>query len=810
MAELVRNNEFKSRPRESDRTTRAPLPWWDRLKYTVVLVSAFWLFVWIDLGNNPIMPVRDAVDQTIRGKWWIFVLLGLELSRQVHYLLAEHSSAYYLWWTRGVCGGWNRRADRINPWNRYRMARAWKWLIFLVVADIALAKIFDEPYSTSLLKLFSLPSKLFDWLGTFGFILFSLGVGILQFAGIFWFMSKGGVEVYYPDDVQTRFEDVWGQDGVLEKVQENLIFLENPESIESRGGHVPGGILLYGPPGTGKTLMAEAVAGETGNPYVFVEPGAFSNMFFGVGVLKVRSLFKKLRKLALKYGGVIVFFDEADALGNRGQLSGMPSVRKPSITESCNCSAYLSAPTRQAMWEELSAAAADDTGRGGVRRFFMGGMGRGGGDPMALTALLAQISGLKKPRGIVNRYVRRALNMRPKPPPKYRILIMMATNMPDSLDPAFLRPGRIDRIYKVGYPAKEGRKRTFEGYFAKVHHELSDDQMDKLATMSPHATGATIKDMVNEALVNAIRDGRDTITWPDVLRAKHTKEHGIPDDTQHIPRERHEVAIHEACHAIAFYRLHRGVAIDVATIERRGDVGGFVAPIPLEDQFSTWKSEYEVDIMISLASLAGERMFFDGDSSGGVGGGDLPTATSVAMRMEAFLGMGQTVASHLVTKAGNARALGQSVETGTDRQWLETPFGERVEARLRELLARVGTVLQKDRVMVLALAHAMEQHRTISGEDITAIMQGTVGPVVDGRVYHDPAFLEEIEAYHRAALKAHHEFTPVQLALPIPRQDDSLGWSAPRVVPQPRPSLPLDQGGSPPASGPPPSRPPER
>ena len=83
---------------------------------------------------------------------------------------------------------------------------------------------------------------------------------------------------------------------------------------------MPGGILLWGPPGTGKTLMAEAVAGETGKPYVFVDPGAFINMFMGVGILKVKSLFRKLRKLALRYGGVIVFFDEADSLGNRGQL----------------------------------------------------------------------------------------------------------------------------------------------------------------------------------------------------------------------------------------------------------------------------------------------------------------------------------------------------------------------------------------------------------------------------------------------------------------------------------------------------------
>ncbi len=121
-----------------------------------------------------------------------------------------------------------------------------------------------------------------------------------------------------PDEIETRFGDVKGQDAVLDRVQENMIFLDDPESIEKRGGYVPGGILLWGPPGTGKTLMAQAVAGETAKPFVSVDPGAFINMFMGVGILKVKSLYRKLRRLALRYGGVIVFFDEADSLGNRG------------------------------------------------------------------------------------------------------------------------------------------------------------------------------------------------------------------------------------------------------------------------------------------------------------------------------------------------------------------------------------------------------------------------------------------------------------------------------------------------------------
>src|SRR5664279_4693421 len=101
-----------------------------------------------------------------------------------------------------------------------------------------------------------------------------------------------------------------------------------------------------------------------------------------------------------------------------------------------------------------------------------GGMNNGGGMG-TLQALLTELSGLKKPRGFFNRTVRKTLGMRPKPPPKYRILVMMATNLPDALDPALLRPGRIDRTYRVGYPSKSGRIRTYQGYLDKTKHNLT-------------------------------------------------------------------------------------------------------------------------------------------------------------------------------------------------------------------------------------------------------------------------------------------------------------------------------------------------
>jgi SpoVK/Ycf46/Vps4 family AAA+-type ATPase len=202
--------------------------------------------------------------------------------------------------------------------------------------------------------------------------------------------------------------------------------------------------------------------------------------------------------------------------------------------------------------------------------------------------------------------------MRPKPPPKYRILIMMATNMPSALDEALLRPGRIDRIYHVGYPAKQGRKRTYEGYLSKVNHEISEEQLDRLATITPYATGASIKDMVNEALIVAIRDGRDTITWNDVVRAKLLKSVGPPEGVDYIERERHAVAVHEACHAVWVTWSSRQRSIPLPF--RRARAPRLRPSDPVEERFGLALGVRGVH-HTSLASLVGERMFFGGDNS---------------------------------------------------------------------------------------------------------------------------------------------------------------------------------------------------
>ena len=742
-----------SRPRDTDRKTRIHLSFYDRIKFLLFFGLTYLILTWSSLADNPILSVEDALRETANSKSWLLVLAGIEVIRQVHFILAELLAPYHGIWKR-YFDFVDRQIHRLSDWTRFRLSRAIKWALVVLLLAVILGAIYDEP---PVKALFLAPKAFLSALPFLAQLMFAVVFIVIQFAALFYFLSRGGVDTYFPDDIRTRFSDVWGQDHVLNRIRENLLFLETPEEIEKHGGYVPGGILLWGPPGTGKTLMAESMAGESGKPFVFVDPGAFTNMFIGIGVLKVKSLFRKLRKLALRYGGVVVFFDEADALGNRGIITqGGPqrtsTMNKSEIFESnCHGGTYLSDSAVSAITRE---------------KFVMGGAAGGGGAGSGtLQALLTELSGLKKPRGFFNRIVRRTLGMRPKNPPKYRILVVMATNMPESLDEALLRPGRIDRMYRVGYPSKAGRIRTYEGYLSKVSHSLTAEEIDKIATITPYATGATIKDTINEALIMAIRNGRTSIEWSDIIKAKQQKELGPSEDVEYIERERHAVAVHEACHAVMAHRTRQHMSIDLATIEKGSDYLGMVASIPPDDQFTRWKSEYQSDILVSLASLAGERMFFEGDNSSGVSG-DLESATTIASLMEGHWGMGSTISSHVSNRRFEMGAPGGPKGKDDSEKQMRMALSDRIEENLGKLLVQAEEILRENRNQVLALAHALETFKTMSGEDVAAVIEGVQGSIVDGRPYLDPTFLAEIEKYHAASVVAHREHRVPDVHLP--------------------------------------------
>ncbi|MCY3652880.1 MAG: AAA family ATPase [bacterium] len=704
-------------------------PTWDRMKFIVLILFLLGVLISSKVTGpftTFIQAVQDTWNETFGRA--LFIALPLEFLRQVHYLVSEKWGVYNRFWTRSIFGGMERQAHRwFKPWTRFRLGRYVRFLVFLLILG-AVVDYFVADVNSPVEAIIQLPRILARNFQQFIFFLFYPLFLILQFGALFWFLSRGGVDTVMPEEIETRYTDVWGQDHVLELVRENVGFLEKPDQIEAKGGYIPGGILLWGPPGTGKTLIAEATAGEVGLPFVFVEPGAFINMFFGVGILKVKGLFRKLRKLALRHGGVVVFFDEADALGSRGALAqggGPPQPASPFGT-GCNAWSYLS-PQSLSIIDEASQTEAtnlpeaDQPLPGNRRnRIIMGG-GMGGGGMGTLQALLTEISGLKKPRGITNK-VRKALGMKPKPPPKYRIFIMMATNLPSVLDPALLRPGRIDRIYKVGYPTKEGRVRTFEGYLAKVSHNISDQQVDELAAKTPYYSGAKIKDLVNEALILAQRDDRDTVEWDDIWKAKTLKEMGPAEGFEYVEREEFAVAVHEASHAVAAHLLKENADIDVATIERRGDVGGFVSYIPLEDRFVQWKTELEIDIKVSIASLAGERMFFQNDNSMGVGG-DLRNATTISSRMVGVWGMGDNIAS----SAGLPRHVLDQPPDPTDR--IVETMSSQIELRLRRLYDEVYSMLEEHKVAIFNVATRLQEKKTISGQEVAEIIGVEAGSI---------------------------------------------------------------------------------
>ncbi|HYZ46408.1 MAG TPA: ATPase, partial [Actinomycetota bacterium] len=212
--------------------------------------------------------------------------------------------------------------------------------------------------------------------------------------------------------------------------------------------------------------------------------------------------------------------------------------------------------------------------------------------------------------------------------------------------------------------------------------------------------------------------------------------------------------------------IRQHLTIDMATIEKGGNYLGMVASIPPEDQFTRWRTEYEADIMVFVASLAGERAFFDGDSSSGVSG-DLEGATQIATMMEGYWGMGSTVASHGVTHRVGLGGGGRPGKDEKDADLLKGDLGERIEEKLSSLMERSQKMLEENRREVMAVAHALETNKTVTGEDIEAIIEGRQGPLIDGRPYHTSEFAAMAEDYHAQVVTAHKSHTQVRVPLPV-------------------------------------------
>ncbi|HZD18380.1 MAG TPA: AAA family ATPase [Actinomycetota bacterium] len=509
------------------------------------------------------------------------------------------------------------------------------------------------------------------------YLIFIMSFVVLQFVAMFWFLARGNSYIIYPNEYDISFEDVRGQPAAVQSTREVLRVFEGFKDFKQMGGYPPHGILFEGPPGTGKTLMAKAVAGASGVPFLYATGSGFANMFIGIGNLKVRRLFTKARNLSDKYGGAVIFIDELDAVGG----------------------------TRGTVTERSTTDRATD-------RVIMGGMGMGGGGLGIVNELLVQMDGLIVPRGIW-RHVRRIV-FRAKPKvPFYNILIIGATNRAATLDPALLRPGRFDRKIHVGLPDAEGRQDICRYYLAKVRHEPIDHA--KLARMTVGYSPAMLKNIVNEALLFALQDGRDALRWDDLWQAKLTEEIGLKQPVKYSQREKEMVAIHEAAHAVASYSLERGeLQIQVITIQKRESALGLVSTQEIEEMFLRTQKQLLARMEVSLAGLVAEEIWYGQSTSGP--SSDLVNATRTAAAYVGLFGMGRSLIS--------VGAIGASPMDGDPigRVLGDPERKKEVDALLNDRKDRVRNLLLKKRRVVEGVRDALLEREELVGDEIEMLM----------------------------------------------------------------------------------------
>jgi ATP-dependent Zn protease len=514
------------------------------------------------------------------------------------------------------------------------------------------------------------------------FIQFAVMVSLtlFQLGIMFYAMVKvGSYKIVMPGTVGVSFDDVWGQDDAVRKVKEQVALLEDSDDIEAAGGYMPKGLLLYGPPGTGKTYLAKAAANYSSKPLILVPPGAFQATFVGINLLKVWTLFRTIRKLARRYGGVIVFIDEIDSLGSRG--GAVEGQDRPAVCHAPGCVPFA----RRAEGGEPLKIVVDGGG---------GGMG-------TLEAFLSAMDGMEEPRGLLNRILV-FLGFKPLQPYEYKYVMMGATNMMNRLDPALLRAGRFGRKIHVTYPKVEGRQRTYEGYLGRVTNDLTPANVEWAARNHARGTGAEIQDIVNEALLVSFRDDRDDpgiIRFPDLVHAMVWTKFGEGEGQFEREDARWKVAVHEAGHAVAFHLLssHRQ-AIWFASIEQRGDTGGMVVPTPLQEDWILTRDELLADIQVALASRVAEEMLLGTTTNGH--GGDGMSATSDAMKMVNY---------------GQAENIGAwPADTKELRR--------QTEGILSEALTSCRALLSTHDDDILAVAELLRDRGTVTGDEIAAVL----------------------------------------------------------------------------------------
>ena len=521
--------------------------------------------------------------------------------------------------------------------------------------------------------------------------------------------------LYRPEQISTRLDDVKGIDPVKEDVIRSLnLFLAHKTFASEMGGTPRRGLLFEGLPGTGKTFLAKAMAREAGVPFLFVSATSFQSMYYGATARKIRSYFKKLRKVARQEGGAIGFIEEIDAIAMaRGGLSATVMPNSVSALGINACGGLTSLPSGYGRPAGLvTSPSIHSEGVGGV-----------------VNELLVQMQSFDEPTGLqkmrtklvdrVNLLLPMEHQLNRPEPPSTNLLLIAATNRADNLDPALLRPGRFDRRLTFEVPTKSGRREIIDHYLsAKAHGPELDleERRESLAAATQSYTPVMIEHLLDEALVNAVRRGDSGMSWPDVEKARLTEEVGMGQPVSYTAHERRLIATHEAGHATAAFLAAPDRRLEVLTIVKRRSALGMLAHGDSEEVYTRSKTQMLALIQIALGGQCAEEIFF-GDISTGPGG-DLLYATNVAAEMVGSCGMVNSLISYAAIQNS---ALNDSNIAG---RVLADPDGRAaVEDLLQEQKVVVKGLLEENSHLVAALRDALMEREELIGREITDILR---------------------------------------------------------------------------------------
>lgn len=300
------------------------------------------------------------------------------------------------------------------------------------------------------------------------------------------------------------------------------------------------------------------------------------------------------------------------------------------------------------------------------------------------------------------------------------VIVMAATNRPDVLDPALLRPGRFDRHIMVDRPNCKGRLAIFKVHTRDV--PLSDDvDLDRLAAGTVGLTGADIRNLVNEAALWATRQEKDRVEMDDFEYARDKVLMGAKREEMLTGKEKSMTAYHEAGHALLAW-LQRGIdRLHKVSIIPRGRALGVTQLLPEEDRVNISESELHIRLLFLLGGRAAEKLVFDEFSAGAED--DLKKATALARRMVTHWGM-STRLGPVAFRAGEEHPfLGK--EMAGPKEFSESTaqvIDEEISRILREAEARAHEFLSKHRDQLDKLAATLEKEETLDDIQIAELI----------------------------------------------------------------------------------------